>query len=94
MTRQEFLVLFFPLGPFTPQSTCQHGPIPNGSALCCAVCHRSGKDNHPRLRRDVRVRYTTRYSPAPIGKRSETRKQRRARLFGARYVEQLDQRST
>ena len=25
-------------------------PIPKGSAICCAVCHVSGKDGHPALR--------------------------------------------
>ena len=29
-----------------------HGPIPDGSVCLCAVCHGSGLDDHPGLRRD------------------------------------------
>lgn len=27
-----------------------HGPIPEGSTLCCMVCHQSGMDGHPGLK--------------------------------------------
>lgn len=49
------LVPLFPIGGFSPGSTCpHHGPLPEGSALTCMVCHRSGMDQHPAYRRDRR----------------------------------------
>ena len=86
------LIPLFPIGSYTPQSACPHlEPIERGSALCCMVCHGSGMDAHPALRRDPRM------DPAPepkaeptapnlalqpkTGESHETRKQRRRRLF-------------
>ncbi len=85
------LMPFFPIGSFTPQSECPHRePIGEGSALCCMVCHRSGMDSHPGLRRDPQTDPTPelKAGPAPEfvpqpkdGKPLETRKQRRRRRF-------------
>lgn len=82
----------FPIGAFTPQSACPHrDPIKPGSRLCCMVCHASGMDDHPGLRRDpsadpspepedaeesVEEASRAGRSPSP-----ETRKQRRRRQF-------------
>jgi hypothetical protein len=42
------LVPIYGCKPFVPGTTCDDvhpaGPIPRGSACCCAVCHRSGVD--------------------------------------------------
>lgn len=47
------LMPMFPIGAFTPQSTCPHGgPLQRGSTICCMVCHASGMDGHPSLRPD------------------------------------------
>ena len=85
------LIPLFPIGSYTPQSECPHrGPIEEGSALCCMVCHRSGMDSHPGLRRDPQTDPAPelKAGPAPDlgpqpkdGKRLETRKQRRRRRF-------------
>jgi len=49
------LVPLFPVNGFTPESPCpHHGPLPEGSALCCMACHKSGMDDHPAIRRDRR----------------------------------------
>jgi hypothetical protein len=47
------LTLFFPINGLFPISRCDHDrvAIPHGSVACCAVCHRSGRDNHPALDR-------------------------------------------
>jgi hypothetical protein len=47
------LVLFFPIGGLFPASRCNHDrvAIPHGDACCCAVCHRSGRDDHRALER-------------------------------------------
>ncbi len=86
------LTPLFPIGAFTPQSTCPHrNPMKRGSGFCCMVCHASGMDDHPGLRRDA----ATDPSPEPetaeesveVASRPEpssspeTRKQRRRRLF-------------
>jgi hypothetical protein len=81
------LIPLFPIGPFTPRSTCpHHGPIRRGSAFCCMVCFRSGMDDHPALQRNPRT--DPRPDPKPSGPAPaagrETRKQRRQRLFSAR----------
>jgi len=40
----------FPVASFVPGSACpHHGPIREGSVLCCMVCHQSGLDAHPSL---------------------------------------------
>lgn len=51
------LVMFYPFNGFTPKSKCRHDvvPIPEGSVMCCGVCHRSGQDRHPALQRYVRL---------------------------------------
>ena len=47
------LIPLFPIGTLTPQSACpHHDTIDPGSRLCCMVCHESGMDDHPGLRRD------------------------------------------
>jgi hypothetical protein len=87
--RPPRLVPLFPIGPYTPQSTCAHlRPIDSGSSLCCMVCHKSGMDRHPALRRDPRNEPAPEPKPKPAPvlapSRCETRKERRQRLFGAR----------
>ena len=91
--RPPRLVPLFPIGAYTPQSTCAHRrPIEPGSALCCMVCHTSGMDRHPALRRDPRTDPAPEPKPAaPVqeaNKKRETRKERRQRLFGA-YISRL-----
>jgi len=80
------LIPLFPIGPYTPQSFCAHRqPIRLGSNLCCMVCHRSGMDHHPALQRDKATEPAPEPVPAaPKKGGSETRKQRRRRLFAAR----------
>ena len=85
------LIPLFPIGPYTPQSTCPHREaIEQGSALCCMVCHNSGMDAHPSLRRDPQTEPAPepQDEPAPdltlrfkTGESLETRKQRRRRMF-------------
>jgi len=85
--RPPRLVPLFPIGPFTPQSTCPHrGPIRPGSVLCCMVCSRSGVDDHPALKRDPRTdpRPEPKAPPSTKGTPVETRRQRRQRLFQER----------
>jgi hypothetical protein len=54
------LIPLFPIGSFTPTTTCgHHGPIRAGSIFCCMVCHTSGMDDHPALMRDPKT------DPAP-----------------------------
>jgi hypothetical protein len=86
------LTPLFPIGAFTPQSTCPHrDPMKRGSGFCCMVCHASGMDEHPGLRRDPAtdpspepenaeesVEGASRPGPSPS---PETRKQRRRRQF-------------
>ncbi len=84
--RPPRLIPLFPVGPFTPQSACGHyRPIEPGSAFCCVVCHSSGIDDHPALKRDP----LTDPKPEPVAvpiappqSSRETRKQRRQRKFG------------
>ncbi len=85
------LLPLFPIGSFTPQSTCPHRePIGRGSSLCCMVCHASGMDDHPGLRRDPDIDPSPEPEPAPAPGASElkascgpqeTRRQRRRRQF-------------
>ena len=87
--RPPRLVPLFPIGPYTPVSACAHNrPIAHGSALCCMVCHCSGMDRHPALRRDPRTdpapEPKPNAPPEPADLKRETRKERRQRLFGAR----------
>jgi hypothetical protein len=84
--RAPRLIPLFPVGPYTPQSICAHKqPIERGSALCCMVCHRSGMDSHPALRRDPRTDPPPEPKPAlkRVDFQCETRKMRRQRLFGS-----------
>ena len=54
------------------------GTIPKGSAICCAVCHVSGKDGHPALRvHPSDPRPERRVEPE---KRKPTRKERRRKV--------------
>ena len=53
-------------------------PIPKGSAICCAVCHVSGKDGHPALRvHPSDPQPERRVEPR---KQKPTRKERRRRI--------------
>ena len=84
-TRPPRLIPLFPLGAFTPQSTCgHHRAIEPGSFLCCVVCHCSGIDDHPALQRDPVTDPVPEPKPpaAPAKVERETRKQRRQRIFG------------
>ena len=82
------LVPFFPIGPFAPGSECPHrGPIRRGSRLCCMVCSKSGMDDHPALKRNPKT--DPRPEPKAVPRRAksaprtETRKERRRRLFAS-----------
>jgi hypothetical protein len=78
------LVPLFPIGPFTPQSTCpHHGPIRPGSVFCCRVCSRSGMDEHPAMKRDPRPEPR---APVPDPGARETLKERRRRLHEGRRL--------
>lgn len=51
------LLLIFGCGQFIPTTTCIEtgcNSIREGSRCCCAVCHKSGMDGHPALKRDPR----------------------------------------
>lgn len=81
------LVPLFPISSFTPGSECGHrGPVRAGSVLCCMVCHASGIDDHPGLRRDPRTDPRPEPRPPAPAKPGapETRRQRRARQFAGR----------
>jgi len=85
--RLPTLVPLFPASAYDPMSPCpHHGPIPDGSVLCCMVCHRSGMDDHPALQRDRATDPKPDPKPEELLPRRasrETRRQRRLRLFGA-----------
>jgi hypothetical protein len=91
LVRQPRLVPLFPIGPYTPESACPHrGPIRRGLVFCCMVCHRSGMDGHPALRRDPLTDPIPDPKPPPsstpvMRPRSnaprETRRERRRRMF-------------
>ncbi len=71
------LVPLFPIGSFTPGSSCGHRhPIRAGSVFCCMVCHASGMDDHPELKRDPKT------DPAPELKPSAPPRQATRRLYG------------
>jgi hypothetical protein len=83
--RLPCLIPLFPVGPYTPLSSCGHRqPIPRGSLLCCMVCHRSGMDQHPALQRDWGREPIREKSSAVQEIISETRRHRRRRLFASR----------
>lgn len=74
------LIPLFPIDSFTPESTCpHHHAISEDSRLCCMVCHASGMDGHPGLRRDPETDPTPEPRPTPVlgADRKATRKQRR-----------------
>jgi hypothetical protein len=75
------LVLFFPLNGLFPHSTCRHAvvPIPEGSVMCCAVCARSGVENHPALER---FPLTDPKPDPPLPRKPDhaTRREKRARI--------------
>jgi hypothetical protein len=90
--RPPQLVPLFPAGNYTPNSQCGHyEPIERGSVFCCMVCHASGQDDHPALRKNCSVKLNSKVGREATfrGKNSnqrislETRKQRRQRLFSA-----------
>jgi len=83
------LTPLFPIAAFTPRAACPHrGAILAGSSLCCMVCHRSGLDAHPALKRDPRTDprpEPKRAAPPPAPGKAQarlTRKQKRALKFG------------
>lgn len=64
---------------------------PKGSALICMVCHKSGKEGHPALKRDPFT--DPRPEPKPVEEpgvpeitRPTTRRQKRAAMFGAAAI--------
>jgi hypothetical protein len=90
------LIPMFPIVAFTPQSACRHGgeSIKHGSRFCCMVCHVSGMDGHPGLRRDPATDPAPELESQPAAApamaepsntvaRRETRRERRRRLFEA-----------
>jgi hypothetical protein len=88
--RPPRLVPLFPIGGFTPRSTCpHHGPIRAGSVFCCMVCSQSGVDDHPALKRDPRTDPRPERRAGALVRETgvrETRKQRRQRLKAARQA--------
>ena len=56
------LVPLFPVGPFTPDSTCPHAGIRPSPPFVCMVCHRSYADDHPAVRPPDR---SARAAPTP-----------------------------
>lgn len=94
------LMPLFPIASFTPQSTCGHnGPIRRGSSLCCMVCHSSGMDDHPGMRREEAASSTSEASSAPanngpwpadsIGSPRTSKKRGRRRFTGAEVTQPL-----
>jgi hypothetical protein len=85
------LVPLFPVGNYTPSSTCAHrGLIQRGSVFCCMICHTSGQDDHPALQNNwpvelnSDVNWGATFRSSKCSKQTislETRKQRRQRLF-------------
>jgi hypothetical protein len=73
------MVPMFPIKALDDQSVCPHnGPIARGSRFVCMICHASGMDAHPALRRDAAT------EPKPEAKPERTtiklsRRQKRAR---------------
>jgi hypothetical protein len=75
----------FPVGPFTPTSTCpHHGPIKKGSVLICMVCHQSGMDRHPALHLDRAAMPKPEPRPPAPQQPKKTRRERRAELRARR----------
>ena len=74
------LYLFFPIPGLFPGSTCNHDrvPLPDGSLGCCAVCSRSGRDDHPCLDRFPSLEPAPEPEPPATEPEPLTRKQKRA----------------
>ena len=74
--RQPRLEPLFPVDSYTPRSACpHHGPIMPGSVFVCMICHSSGADAHPAMRRHTS---DPRPDPRPkVSTRPKTRKERR-----------------
>ena len=89
--RPPDLVPLFPVPALSRRSECaHHGPIRRGSVLCCMVCYQSGMDHHSAFQRSPATdpkpdRKPKPYRPARPGA-PETRRQRRARLYGDKAV--------
>ena len=84
------LVPLFPVGNYTPDSQCGHRePIQEGSAFCCMICHMSGQDEHPAVRKKCFIKLNSSVKRDTCSGRKcstqrislETRKQRRQKLF-------------
>jgi hypothetical protein len=86
--RPPRLTPLFPIAAYVPTSGCAHkGPMPRGTLLCCMICHRSGVDGHPALQRDRATDPKPEAKAPPLSSEpakpmKETRKQKRARIFG------------
>jgi len=83
----------FPIAEFTPKSPCPLHPGKNHpnpkhhkwrSSLTCMVCHRSGRDNDPRLWIDPRTAPKKDPVVPPKPAERETRKARRAKRFAGK----------
>ncbi len=87
------MVPIFPIPALTPTSPCpHHQQIRKGSVFVCMVCHQSGADHHPALKRDRRTdpkpEPPTIYAPPLDPKAKPTRKQKRAAMYAAKAAEQ------
>ncbi len=72
------LVPLFPIVALTPDAPCpHHGPLPRGTVLVCMICHRSGLDNRPALRRDPATDPKPEPKPEASKPKKLTRKERR-----------------
>lgn len=83
--RAPRLIPMFPIGFYSPQSTCPHGRLMRrGSLFCCMICHRSGIDGHPALQRSPASDPKPEPKPERVPKKQarETRKQKRERIYG------------
>lgn len=59
------MIPLFPIEALSTESTCSHrGPIRAGSMFVCMICHQSGMDRHPALRRELVVEATQPTPPA------------------------------
>ena len=80
----------FPVVGLIPSSPCAHKwRIRLGSVFICMVCHQSGQDRHPALQRNPATDPKPEPKPKPLLLPAkpppiETRRQRRARLYGAK----------